>query len=288
MRVGRRGFLTYSLIFAAACALLLWEFQAHASSASDKDSSQVSAAVLLLTPTLLGLFLFRPGEHELAARLLSGIRGLVVCSGLLCVAAAMALIGAMPPGVNGVAGCWRLYGILATAVVVVLGVSWVLSFNSFERLRKVSAEGLYRYRAYMTASFLLQLGVLLVVLGSPQDAGSGDLRHDLIASLMCLLAAAGGWVAQFADVNYANDGLLRRRRWAATALGLSAFALVAVVPSLGDLDGSADTWRVARTVALVFAGAGFALHIVLEISRRFGWGVETEPQPGDDVADHLD
>lgn len=126
VRPGRRGFLALCLLATGLTCGNLWAFAAHASAAaSDKG---VSAAILLVVPAFLAAFVVRPGEHELAIRLFTGVRFLVLVAGVLSAAAAAALIGVRPSAWS-LASSLHIYAVTATVATGLLAVSWILAFQ---------------------------------------------------------------------------------------------------------------------------------------------------------------
>ncbi len=95
LRVTRRGFVTQSLLAAALITALLVVFAACSTALATKQP-EVAGAVLLVVPALLVLFAVRPHEHALTTSLLSGVRFVVLLTGLIDAAAALVLAGFTP------------------------------------------------------------------------------------------------------------------------------------------------------------------------------------------------
>jgi hypothetical protein len=96
--------------------------------AADTPITQGAAAILLVVPTLLSLYIVRPGEHSLTTRLLGGLRFLgVTCSALTAVAAA-SLVGTDRN--THIDGLWWWLKWTALAIVIALTFSLVASMLS--------------------------------------------------------------------------------------------------------------------------------------------------------------
>ncbi len=90
LRATRRGLPAMSAVLGVAVSLLLTAGVVfHASALRGGDTT---AALLVAIPALLAAYLSRPGEHELASRLLIGIRWLTGVIGLLVFLAAATLV----------------------------------------------------------------------------------------------------------------------------------------------------------------------------------------------------
>lgn len=122
LRATRRGLPSMSAVLGVAVSLLLTAgvvFHASALKAGD-----TTAALLVAIPALLAAYLSRPGEHELATRLLIGIRWLTALIGLLVFIAAASLV-AEPKHDRTVLTIWIVLAAsswLATAALIASAV----------------------------------------------------------------------------------------------------------------------------------------------------------------------
>jgi hypothetical protein len=86
--------------------------------------SQTAAALLLITPTLLAAYIVRPGEHRLAAKILSGVRMLVVGTAFCAVVAVGVLAAGYSSGTSRL--IWSIDLGIASVIAVALLASLVL------------------------------------------------------------------------------------------------------------------------------------------------------------------
>ncbi len=85
---------------------------------------EAAATLLLLGPGLLAVYLARPAEHALASRLLSGVRLLLLLSGLCAVAAGCVLIAGFAAEDRLIA--WNTLTIMSAAIAMMVGVATLL------------------------------------------------------------------------------------------------------------------------------------------------------------------
>ena len=195
---GRRGFLTLSLLAGIVAAGMLWIYQGRTAQIG-KDTS-AAAAVLLVVPALLAIFSARPGEHALTARLLGGVRFLVLVSALGLVAGAAALVNVRPSAWD-LKEAIRWYAVGDSAIAGVLMVSWLQSLYPVWAVRRRVAAALN------SPSRLLYAGLLLTLLSAAlaalpvlwdqvhQDAGvTVSVGLGTVAVAMFAVGATGLWV----------------------------------------------------------------------------------------------
>jgi hypothetical protein len=150
---GRRGFLSLALLSAAITSGLLWAFHARA---SDVSQHGIAAAVLLLVPGLLTAFAVRTQEHVLTARVLSGVRFLLLVAALISTAAAAAMSHVRPTDWS-LSHTWYVYAILVSCVAGLLALSWLFSFRAVWRAGDWIGERLSSRRPLVALTFLLLL-----------------------------------------------------------------------------------------------------------------------------------
>jgi hypothetical protein len=204
LRVGGRGLLFFSALTSMLIATMLWFF----ASAPDATLGQksVTAQILLFAPALLIIFAFRQGEHPLVARLLSGVRLLVVLSGVCSVAAAAAIVGVRPfgevrgPEWRSVGVNWHYEAVVATIVAGLLIVAWLLALQPMETVRNVTrvfCEDGRRYARLVAALIAAQLMLAAVI---PDPEGLSLLERVGLALLIFGLGAFAGWIAGYGEV----------------------------------------------------------------------------------------
>jgi hypothetical protein len=106
------------------------------------DADEVTAALLLGVPALLGAFLARPGEHRLVSRLLIGVRTLVAASVVLSLAGIAVVVHASGKsmGAEGKTAWWVLFAVSAVlTAIVAVGVIRSLRIESSKRERNESS-----------------------------------------------------------------------------------------------------------------------------------------------------
>jgi hypothetical protein len=127
IRAERRGFLNASAGSSLVLAGLLWLFATHTGSVSRDAALAPEAAVLLIAPALMALFVSRPTESALIAAALTGVRSALGACAVASLAAAAALAGArlthpVFPTLIGCAG-------IATAAATSIGIAWLGTFH---------------------------------------------------------------------------------------------------------------------------------------------------------------
>jgi len=129
LRAQRTGLLRTAPLIGALTAALLWLGLSRvgpitSSSRHPAGSLEGAAALLLVVPTLLSVYVARPGEHALATSMLLGVRLVLVAVGGCSLAAAGLLVG----GYQGhqLHEFWRIAAWVATSLSLVLWLSWFL------------------------------------------------------------------------------------------------------------------------------------------------------------------
>ncbi len=102
LRLSRRGWLTASLFASWASALLLWTTAGTAPLWATADANKEGVATALLTITAAVLaFVVRPVEHQMASRLVIGVRAAAwFAMGLLIVVGSLIAFSNRPPGLE--------------------------------------------------------------------------------------------------------------------------------------------------------------------------------------------
>jgi hypothetical protein len=269
MRVGRRGFLSYATASAAIIAGMLQSYvHWNAGIAKHED---VAAAILLLVPTLLAVFIFRPSEHHLAARMLAGVRVVLFVEGLLSAAAATVLLGALPFGLSSPAEAWHWYALLATAFAAILVVSWLLALDSVERARRVTRRLTRPYGVYWSTSVALGAGMWLLLDRGPRDDGLvKTLPHVEFTFAVTVLGLLAAWLLLFPDPPEVPVRFLRHRRLIAMLLALEATFAAMVVVALGRWDTRQVPWDRVHDVGRVVTLWLLLAFVAVELARRVG------------------
>jgi hypothetical protein len=266
LRASRRGFLSLSLVAAGITTLTLWAFQARAEEARADEG--VAAAILLVVPALLALFVVRPGEHALATRVFSGVRLLVLGAALFSIAAAGALIGVRPSAWT-LREAWYHYAVGASVLAGLLSVSWVLALQGTWRAGS-RLHQLWRSRGLYFASSLV------VTIGEAAVLGVGGHEPEWVRGLKGLFAVGLGCLVWAALLIATNN----RRVEQGGAPGIAAFlgfggavtvagasSLVFAVPA-----GWPNAWDwLALTLVVVIAAMTFAeliYHVRQGLRRR--------------------
>lgn len=239
LRVGRRGFMTFSWLSAVLTAALLW-----AVTIADRvKSEEATAAVLLVGPALLAALVVRPGEHPVATKLLSGVRTLVAVNGLLAIAAAAAVAGAKPSALS-LDHTWRAYAIAAAAIAALVTLSWIFSWDTSDALtkslrRRWLSESSYR----ATCLGLVAIAAALLTLGSGLLFQRPDASLWIYCGALVLLALH----AALAMASYARLDLppSATPSWCAVLLLTYYAPLAAAVLAMHQIRGWGweEVWR---------------------------------------------
>jgi hypothetical protein len=128
LRVGRRGFLSLSMLSGLMIVAMLWAYDAAAPINLANSHPEVAAAVLLVVPVMLLAFVVRQGEHPYATRMLAGVRACMLTLGLLAVADAAAIV-AVKPSVWSLHHTWFVYAVAGSVFGGVLMLGWLLALR---------------------------------------------------------------------------------------------------------------------------------------------------------------
>jgi hypothetical protein len=280
LRVGRRGYLTYSAISAVVIATMLWAL-AHVVDHGAAVHRDVSAATLLLVPTLLAVFVTRPDEHTLASRLLGGVRAGLFACGLLSAAAAAALIGLRPGSWTTIGQTWHHYAVAATAIAAVLVVSWVLALDSTERFRRRSWGFSLRYRRYFLGALALNVAGIAALLVAPSSAHIGGWVSCGAFTALLVVAIGSGWLAQFAGTKRTPADRLPYRRAIGGLLAVQSAVLVVAALTLAGYDLGLVAWKEAQPFVRNGAILFFILLVGTEFARSRTFAPASEDPSGD-------
>lgn len=122
IRAERRGFLNASIGSSIALTALLWLFATHISQVGAEAALAPGAAVLVIAPALMAVFVSRPTESELVAAALTGVRTALGTCAVSSLYAAAALAGARPAALQPLLlGCASV----ATLASVSIGIAWL-------------------------------------------------------------------------------------------------------------------------------------------------------------------
>jgi hypothetical protein len=194
LRVGRRGFLSLSVLTAAIITGMLWIYDSSSDLLGPEPVHQeIAAAVLLVIPAFLTAFVARPNEHALTTRLMSGVRALLLLLGLLSAASAAALAGIKPPEWT-LEHTWFVSAVSASIATGVLVLSWLFALD-VSWWAGNEARKMWRDRALYLWSCVAGIATAGVV------TGLGTLLPDaatwvrpLPVGILLLLGAALGYV----------------------------------------------------------------------------------------------
>jgi hypothetical protein len=238
LRVGARGLLFFSALTTALIAALLWLFAANARTTA--TNPEVTAQILLVAPALLIIFAFRQGEHALVARLLSGVRVLILASGVCAVAAAGADVGVRPFGEvagaewKSVGANWHYEAVVASGVAALLVIAWLSALTPMEAVRDGVRRACQVERRYAALAATLIVSQLVLALAMP------SALSNRVASAIAIVALASlsGWIAGYGETT--NSTL---SRLPSTILTVSAVLSWAAGLVLYGLDAGAADWK---------------------------------------------
>jgi hypothetical protein len=127
IRAGRRGFLNASVGGTLVIMGLLWGYVLKSGTVTNVADVSPGAAVLVLAPALMVLFVTRPAESMLVSALLTGVRTAVAFSAVCSTLAAAALAGVRP---TDHARPWLAVAATgATVSFISILVAWLGSFH---------------------------------------------------------------------------------------------------------------------------------------------------------------
>lgn len=182
--VGHGAFPILWFLMGAITAAMLWVLAGTDPTnlllAEEANSrNEIAAGILLIVPALVAAVVIS-SEDEPVSRLLGGARILLLVIGLCAVAAAAVLIEAHPFGESPRA-TWTMSATVATAAMVPLGTSWLLSlrwvWRGLERLNRTR-------RQYIALGILILIAAGLTF--ALERVGDGLARGLLATSLVTL------------------------------------------------------------------------------------------------------
>lgn len=244
-RVEARGLLSYSVVTTALITAMLLLYARYADELEAQP--EVPGAALLIVPALLVSFGLRPGEHPVVARLLSGVRIVVLASGTLAVAAALALVG-VRAGNADTDDTLRHLGEISAALTSLLVVSWVLALERVEDLRRLARRAWASYRYYRVTAAILPVASVALMYVSPKDSGLPGFGEIATLAALGALSAFSAWTALFADET-SNPA---RSRHLAYVLAANALALAWAAIEFSGLLRRPFDWPDVRTGLIIF------------------------------------
>lgn len=259
LRAGRRGFISLATLTIFVIATLLWAYEQKVGAVNSEAEQQVAAAVLLVVPAFLGFFVVRPGEHPLTARLASGVRLLVLLTGLLSVAAGAALAG-VRPGDWSVGRTWHLYAILSTIAATAIAITWVASLEPvWARTRRLRQKhrnwGLRNWKYRLLVAAAMGMLAACVTLSAPPSSAD-DLERWLTIGWLVVGVSATAWAALLAEYSVEDvpSPFLRAVVFVVSVAAAGAVA-IALTPLRGTLLDPIweHPWRVAIGLGLLTA-----------------------------------
>ncbi|HVD41455.1 MAG TPA: hypothetical protein VNC16_10700 [Solirubrobacterales bacterium] len=227
-----------------------------------KSHNEIAAGVLLIVPALLGALIV--GSDEKAeSKLLSGARILLLVTGLCC-AGATAVLTDIKPFSTKPQATWAVCAAVATAALIPLVTSWLLSLDAVWRAREALNSVTRQYLAlFGLAALALGLVVLL-----PHTGGDTIFRAALASCLLLLsvlmILLASNRLAVSLEAN--------RKFLSVAAMTLAALCLVLGCVELQKISAPDANWQkdaedLARAILPVAFFSGLALW---GITRIFG------------------
>lgn len=189
LRVGRRGFLSLSVMSGLMIIAMMWAYDAAAPINLADSHPEVAAAVLLVVPVMLLTFVVAPGEHPYASKMLAGVRVCILTLGLLAVADAAAIV-AVKPSVWSLHHTWFVYAVAASVFGGVLTLGWLLALRT-TRLAWSALNGAWESRAVYSACCVVAGLLIGIALGAgDMDTGSATAVPALGVGIPLVLALA--------------------------------------------------------------------------------------------------
>lgn len=172
------------VLMGSITTVMLWSLVAFNPSwladGDDQSRNEIAAGVLLVVPALLGALII--GSDEKAeSKLLSGARLLLLVTGL-CSAGAAAVLTDIDPISNKPQATWAVCATIATAAMIPLVTSWLLSLDVVWRGREALSTVTSQYIALV---LLGGLGAALFLL-LPEAGGETAFRAGLACCLLLL------------------------------------------------------------------------------------------------------
>jgi len=249
------------VLMGAITTIMLWSLVAFNPSwlvdGDPQNRNEIAAGVLLIVPALLGAVIV--GSDEKAeSKLLSGARILLLITGL-CSAASAAVFTDIKPLSDKPQATWAICATVATASIIPMVTSWLLSLDAVWRARETLHTVRRQYSA-LIVMVALAFGIALLL---PQVGGETIFRASL-ASCLLLLSVSLALLAS----NRLPVALEANRKFVSVGAMLAAFAcLVLGCVELQrifapDANWQVDVESVERWIFIFAPIAGLALWVV--------------------------
>lgn len=280
IRAERRGYLNASAGSCLVLAMLLWLFATHAAGVSSSAALAAGAAVLLVAPALMAVFVSRPNESAIVAAALTGVRTAVSTCAVSSLAAAAALAGARLT--DAVYPTLVACASVASVAAISIAIAWLGTYH-------IVRKHCNRFRSFWCgkpegrrSGALVLCTVACAVLGAWATLGFLNIfelpahpRADSLLLIAVVLPVAGIW--------------LPRRRGLVPA-GVSVTGVLALLAALAWLVATlAHGWQeplpfADRLVALIVGDALATVAIVTALGAELApvesgsaWARERRP-----------
>ncbi|HEV7399491.1 MAG TPA: hypothetical protein VGN84_04410 [Solirubrobacterales bacterium] len=176
--IGRGAFPVLWFLMGAFTAAMLWTFVSanpvELIGAHD-SSNEIAAGILLVVPALLGALVVGAEQGLTTTRLIGGARMLLLACGLASALAATVLLGREPLGFSP-RSQWTALAVLATAAMVPLATSWLLSLRLvWPRLKRFDSTR--KQNSTLIAIIALALAIVLAL----ERLGDREVLRILLA-----------------------------------------------------------------------------------------------------------
>jgi len=182
--LGRGAFPVLWFLMGAITSVMLWTFvfANPIELIGAKDSSnEIAAGILLVVPALLGALIAGAEQGATTTRLISGSRLLLLACGLSSALAATVLLGREPFGLSPRAQ-WTICASIATATMVPLATSWLLSLRMvWTRLKGLSPARKQRRVLYLLIAIAFSFVLAL------QHVGDHEVHRIVLAVPLVIL-----------------------------------------------------------------------------------------------------
>jgi hypothetical protein len=270
LRPARTGLISQAALSCGLIATMLWFFAAHWEQVTGPERAPTAAAILLIAPALLTAFVYRPSEHLLAARLLAGVRGLVLLAGAMSVCAAGSLVGAVRLGFSPQDGAY-IFASGASLAASWLMMVWVslLPWASVAESRRrwwTQFEVSRASWAAVTVLAALWAGALLLVARTPGPLSPLSERLENVI----ILVALAPWPLLF--ISGLGVSVVRGRSAVALRVGSFALAVLIALAGLAQLVLQTKLGHLVDDVAMAASGlvvlAGAAILAQAAVTSR--------------------
>jgi hypothetical protein len=227
-----------------------------------KSHNEIAAGVLLIVPALLGALIVGSDERA-ESKLLSGARILLLVTGLCC-AGATAVLTDIEPFSTKPQATWAVCAAVATAALIPLVTSWLISLDAVWRAREALNSVARQYLALLVLA-ALALGLVVLL---PRTGGDTIFRAALASCLLLLsvlmILLASNRLAVSLEAN--------RKFLSVAAMTLAALCLVLGCVELEKISAPDANWQkdaedLAKAILPVAFFSGLALW---GITRIFG------------------